>query len=90
MGDYWTKAVGRLRSWKAQEEGEYGRMEPRMIKNNSIVHLIWYSTGILNLLPLKTVLSFQKQALHVVVLIATAIQDHCHFVQQPPFSSLLV
>lgn len=44
-----------------------------MIKNNTVVHLIWYSTGILNLLPLKTLLSFQKRALHVIILIAT---DH--------------
>lgn len=40
---------------------------------NSIVQLIWHSTGILNLLPLKTLLSFEKRALHLIVLIGT---DH--------------
>lgn len=65
--------MGKLRAWKAQEESECGRMEPRIVKNNSIVQLIWHSSGILNLLPLKTLLSFEKQALHLVVLIAT---DH--------------
>lgn len=44
-----------------------------MVKNKSIVQLIWHSTGILKLQPLKTLLSFEKQALHLIVLIAT---DH--------------
>lgn len=44
-----------------------------MVKNNSILQLMWHSTGILNLLPLKTLLSFEKRALHLIVLIAA---DH--------------
>lgn len=62
-----------LKQWGNWGHGKLRRMEPRMVKNNNIVHLIWHSTGILNLLPLKTLLSFQKWALHVIVLIAA---DH--------------
>lgn len=73
LGGYRTKAVGKLRAWKAQEESECGRMEQRMVKNNSIVQLKWHYTGVLNLLPFKTLLSFGKRVLHLIVLIAT---DH--------------
>lgn len=65
-----TVAVGKLKVWKPQEESECRRMEPRMVKNNSVVQIRWHSTGILNLLPLKTILCFEKRALHLIVLIA--------------------
>lgn len=41
-----TIAVGKLKVWKPQEEGECRRMEPQMIKNNSVVQIMWRSTGI--------------------------------------------
>lgn len=66
-----TIAVGKLKVWKPQEESEYRGMQPRVVKNNSIVEKMWHSTGNLNLLPSKTILCFEKQALHLIILIAT-------------------
>lgn len=90
-----TVAVGKLKVWKPQEESECRRMEPQMVKNNSIVQIMWHSTGVLNLLLLRILLCFEKRALYLIVLIAADQAGLlafwvCCFVQQPAFSSLLV
>lgn len=65
-----------------------------MVKNNIMVQIMWHSTDILNLPPLKTLLCFEKRALHLILLIAAEQPGPlafwgCHFVPQRPFSSML-